>query len=97
MSGPFADNFYGLLLEPIAKFVVDFGDDFGAGGGEVGIGGGGFVNEDEGGFGVDAEAMEEGAFESDLLDKPSGIDFVTVGTMMDGVAFVFGEFGLGIA
>ena len=37
--------------------------------------------------------MEEFAFESGLFNEPAGVDFVTVLTVMNGVAFVGGDFG----
>ena len=83
-----------LLFEPIAEFVVDLAGDFAAGFGEVVVGGGGFVDEDEGGFVADTDAVEEFAFETCLLNKPAGVDFVAVFAVMNWVAFVGGDFGL---
>ncbi len=37
-------DFDGFLFEPVAEFVVDFADDFGAGAVEVGVGLGRFVD-----------------------------------------------------
>ncbi len=51
-------DFDGFLFEPVAEFVVDFADDFGAGAFEVVIGLGRFVNENERGFFVDAKTVE---------------------------------------
>lgn len=88
-------DLHGLLFEPIAEFVVDFADDFGAGLSEVVVGLGRFVDEDEGGFFVYAETVEEFTFEAALLDEPAGVDLVAVFAAVDGVAFVFGGFGAG--
>ena len=71
-------NFDGLLFEPVAEFVVDFADDFGAGALEVGIGLGGFVNQNEGGFFIDTEAVKRFSGEVALFEKPGGIDFDAV-------------------
>lgn len=86
-------DFDGLLLEPIAEFVIDFADDFFASFGEVGVGSGGFVDEDEGGFVTDAHAVKELTFEAGLFDKPTRVDFVAIFAVMDWVAFVGGAFG----
>ena len=86
-------DFDRLLFEPITKFVVDFVGDFGASLGEVGVGFSGFVDEDEGGFAADTDAVEELAFEAGLFDKPTGVDFVAVFATVDGIAFVFGDLG----
>lgn len=88
-------NLHWLLFEPITEFVVNFADDFAAGLGEVGVGFGGFVDEDERGCTADSHAMEELAFETDLLDEPSGANLVAVVATVDWVAFVFGDFGFG--
>ncbi len=71
-------NFDGFLFEPVAEFVVDFADDFGAGALEVGIGLGRFVNQNEGGFFIDAEAVKRLAGEVALFEKPGGVDFDAV-------------------
>ena len=64
------------MFEPVAKFVVNFADDFVAGFFEVFVAGGGLVDEDEGGFFVDAKSVEELAFEAGLFDEPARVDFV---------------------
>ena len=81
-------DLHGFLFEPIAEFVVDFGDDFFAGGSEVAERFGGFVDENEGSFATDADAMEELTFESGLFDEPSGADFVAFWSLADGKTFV---------
>lgn len=53
------DNFDRLLLKPVAISVVNFAGDLFAGGGEVGVRFGGFVDKDESSFGVDADAVEK--------------------------------------
>ena len=55
--------------------------------------GGGFVDENETSFFVDADTMEELTFETGLLDEPTGVDFVAILAVMDWVAFFFGLFG----
>ncbi len=54
---------------------------------------GGFVDEDERGLLADADAVEEFAFESGLLDEPAGVNFGTIFAAMYGIVFVFGDFG----
>ena len=73
---------------------MDGGDNFGAGGGEVGVAFGGFVKEDEGSLVTYAEAMEEFTFEAGFLDEPAGVDFDAIVTAINWVTFGFGELGL---
>ena len=37
--------------------------------------------------------MEEFAFESGLFNEPAGVDFIAVFAVVDGVAFIGGDFG----
>ena len=87
-------NLHGLLLEPVAEFVVDFSDDFFAGLGEVSKRFGGFVDQDKGGGGADAHTVEQLAFEAGLLDQPGSVDFVTLLVLMDGETFIGDALGL---
>ncbi len=81
------------MLEPVAEFIVNSADDFGAGFGKIGVSAGRFVDEIESCFVVDADAVEEPAFETELFNEPAGVDFVAVATAVDGVTFVLGTFG----
>ena len=69
---------------------MDFIYNFGAGGGEVLVAGGGFVDEDEGGFRVDADAVEELAFQVTLFDEPAGVDLEAIVAVVNRVALGFG-------
>lgn len=51
-----------------AELSVNGGLDCGAGGGEIGVGSGAFVDKDEGGLGGDAEAVELLTFEAGVFD-----------------------------
>ena len=66
----------GFLLEPETEHVVDATSDFVASHGKIIERLGGFVDEDEGCFFADADAVEKLTFETGLFDEPSGVDFV---------------------
>ena len=78
------------MLEPVAKLVVNFADDFGASGGEILVRFGRFVDENEGGFVANADAVKECAFKTGFFNEPARIDFITVVAAVDRVTFVFG-------
>ena len=53
-----------------------------------------FVDEDKSGFRVYPYAVEKLAGKAGVLDKPTGVDFVAIFAVVDGVAFTFGNFCL---
>ena len=85
------------MFEPEAEFVVDGADDFAASLGEVLIAASRFVNKDEIGLFVDADAVKEFTGETTFANQPAGVDFVAILAAVDGVAFVGGGFGLFVA
>ena len=81
------------MFEPVAVNIVDFVYDFFAGGGEILVRFGGFVDEYECSFGVDAETMEKFIGKASFFDKPAGIDFVAIFAVINRITFGFGNFG----
>ena len=89
------NNLHGFLFEPVAEFIVDFVDNFGAGGIKIGVTLGGFVDENERSAFTNAETVKKFAFEMALFDEPSRVDFDAIIATADRDAVAFGGFGVG--